>query len=161
MDHTQRQVLPSSAAVKQVRFTTADHERSRIVRETLDSFDTPLRCAPVAPRVDADHHHESIVLEGAEVRRTMRTGSHAVRQTFTTPLELDTTPAPLAFEVVADSTLQTDAANALAALNDRKRKPARKRTEPQAAGWVSASISLGVVIIAALVVYFGVTIATR
>ena len=136
MDHSKRQVLPANAAVKGPRFSTSKHwEISSVAREVLDSFDLPLRSRVV------DAPCESIVMEGAEIRRTMRTGSHAVRQTFTAPLELDTTPAPLAFEVVADTTLRDAAGQALAALNNRPH--ARRAARPEratAAHWATRTI---------------------
>ena len=135
MDPTQRQVLPVSAAVK-TRFRRRDWERSAQVREILDAINLPL-----TPRPEVDQHCESIIMEGAEIRRTMRTGSHVVRQTCTSAIELESTPAPLAFEVVADTTLQAEASRALAALNNRPH--ARRAARPERAAtahWATRTI---------------------
>jgi hypothetical protein len=125
---SRRQFLPASAAVKGPRFSPSrDWSNSQIVREVLDSFaHTPLR---PAPRIVADHNSESIVMEGAEIRRTMRTGSHVVRQNSTAALDVDHTPAPLAFEVVADTTLASEAAAALDRLATQTVR-ARRRALP-------------------------------
>jgi hypothetical protein len=127
-DPSARVVLPVSAAVKAPRFSPSRHwSNSQIVREVLDSFaHTPLR---PAPRVVADHNSESIVMEGVEIRRTMRTGSHVVRQNSTAALDVDHTPAPLAFEVVADTTLASEAAAALDRLATQTVR-ARRRAVP-------------------------------
>lgn len=121
--HSTRQVLPLSAAVQGPRFTTADHERSRIVRETLDSFDLPLR-----PRTERTvDHSESIILDGNVIENRLTTGAHIVRQRRVSD-HLPTLPLELAvvepFE--PNTTLQADAATALAAINDRK--PFARRT---------------------------------
>jgi hypothetical protein len=114
-DPSKRTVLPSSAAVNGPRFRRRDWALSAQVREILDEINLPM-----APRPAADAPCESIIMEGAEIRRTMRTGSHVVRQNSTVALELDDTPAPPAFETVADASIQSAAAVALAQINERK-----------------------------------------
>lgn len=128
MDHAQRQVLPASAAVKVQRFTTADHERSRIVREVMDSWDVPL-----TPRPVADAPCESIIMEVRKFGAPCAPAAHVVRQNTTAALELDNTPAPLAFEVVADESLRDAAGQALAQINNRKARP--RKTAPKS--WIA------------------------
>jgi hypothetical protein len=152
-DPSKRTVLPASAGVRPVRFSNRDHAISAQVRDVLDSFER----SPFlpAPRPVADQQHESIIMEGAEIRRTMRTGSHVVRQNSTAALEVDNTPAPLAFETVADSSIQSAAAVALQQLNDRPharrghRLPAKRLVTPRTAStgalWIAFAIA-GVVV---------------
>jgi hypothetical protein len=153
-DPSKRTVLPASAAVSGPRFRRRDWALSAQVREILDEINLPL-----TPRPVADQHCESIIMEGAEIRRTMRTGSHVVRQNSTAAIELDDTPAPLAFEVVANTTLQADAAAALAAINDRKPsgrrsvrlpRPALKAPRTADPVWLAAVIVLGALTAAVL-----------
>jgi hypothetical protein len=156
-DFSRRQVLPLSAAIRPVRFARRDWEVSAQVRDVLDSFDhSPLR---PAPRPVVDHPCESIVMEGASIQRTMRTGGHVVRQNSTVTLELDDTPAPpLAFETTA-TPMQSAASEALAAMDRpharrgaRLPRPALKA--PRTASGLAMTIAavLAGLVIAALVV---------
>lgn len=145
-DHSTRQVLPLSAAVSTStlpRFRQRDHACSALVREILDQFnhETERRFAAV-PAPERDVGTESIVMQGAEILNTMRTGSHVVKQRRTS----DHAPLPLELEVVAAepfvpvvTTLRTDAAAALEVLNNRKPRkvaPAPKRS------WLSRLLGL-------------------
>jgi hypothetical protein len=163
-DPARRQVLPLSASIRPVRFARRQWEISQQVREICDSWDTGRPVMQPAPRpIVDDANCESIILEGATIQRTWRkTGAFQVRQNSTAAIELvDTTPPPLAFEVVADTTLQTDAAAALAAINDRKpsgrrsvRLPRKPLKAPRTASpvWLAVAFTLGGLAIAALVV---------
>lgn len=125
-DFSRRQILPASAAVKAPRFSTTRHWAvAAQIREVLDLD------APPPPRPVASQQCESIIMEGASIRRTMRTGAFEVRQNSTVALDVDNTPPPLAFEPVADSTLQSDAAAALAAINSRARRAPRAAAVPK------------------------------
>jgi hypothetical protein len=146
-NHSTRQVLPLSAAVKGPRFSTSKHwEISQTAREVLDSFDLPLRREPT---VD---HSESIVMHGSEIVNTLRTGAHVVKQTRTSD-HLPTLPVELAivpFETVADASVQDAAATALAALNNRKphaRRTVRVERAATDAPWTAHTWWLGVLLV--------------
>jgi hypothetical protein len=140
-DHSTRQVLPLSAAVNVPRFRRRDWERSAQVREILDSFNLPQTPKPERT-VD---HSESIIMHGSEILNTLRTGAHVVKQRRTSdhlptlPVELEVEP----FETVADTTLQADAATALAAINDRKphaRRSVRPERATTDAPWTASTV---------------------
>lgn len=151
-NHSTRQVLPASAAVKGPRFSTSKHwEISSTAREVLDSFDLPLRPAPT---VD---HSESIVMNGSEILNTLRTGSHVVKQRRvsdhlpTLPLELAIAQEPF----VPDPSVQVAAGQALAAINDRKpfarrsvRLPRKTQTAPRA---TSRALTWTLIVVSSLV----------
>lgn len=160
-DHSTRQVLPLSAAVKPVRFSTTKHWAiSQTVREVLDSFDTPLRPL-IAPPVERDiDHAESIIMSGNEIVNTLRTGSHQVKQRRTADLAMLPMELAVVEPFAPDAILQTDAATALAKLNDHKpharrgaRLPRPATKAPRAASTRATilAVVLGVVMIAALI----------
>jgi hypothetical protein len=155
-DHSIRQVLPASAAVKGPRFSTSKHwEISQTAREVLDSFDLPLRPMLSPPVERAFDAAESIVMTGAEIINTMRTGSHSVKQRRTADLAtLPELAIVEPFETVAP-TLQADAATALAAINDRKphaRRGVRLPRKPATAPWTASPGALVVAFVIAAVV---------
>ena len=129
-DPTRRQVLPLSEAVRAPRFKRRDWQLSAQVREVADSFELPRQ---PSPPVDDDAHGESIVMQGAEIRNTLRTGSHVVTQKRIADLgtlpELAIIEAPQAFERAP--TLLEDADAALNRLATRANKVRRAvRPEP-------------------------------
>lgn len=159
-DHSTRQVLPASAAVKGPRFSTSKHwEISSTAREVLDSFDLPLRPMLSPPIERAFDANESIVMSGAEIINTMRTGSHSVKQRRTA--DLATLPElavvePEAYERVPDATLQQDADAALARMDTRRahaRRTARlNRPATQAPRTASTGALVTVFVIVAVVI---------
>lgn len=140
IDPTKRQFLPASAAVTALRFRRRDWERSSQVREILDSFNLPQ--TPRAERtVDFS---ESVVLDGNVIENRMTTGAHVIKQRRTVDFEaLPELSVVEPFETVADTTLQADAATALAALNNRKpssRRSVRPERATTDAHWATRTI---------------------
>ncbi len=162
-NHSTRTVLPLAAAVKGPRFSTTKHwEISSVAREVLDSFDLPLR-SMVAPPVERSFDAaESIVMSGAEIINTMRTGSHSVKQRRTA--DLATLPElaivePEAYERTPAATLQQDADAALERINSRRararrshRLPRKPATAPRATrlSWIWTVIVVSVLVAAGI-----------
>jgi hypothetical protein len=157
LEHSARQVLPVSAAVKgPLRFTRRQWDQSRQVREVLDSFNHPLRPAPVAVRVDDDAHAESVVMSGADIVITLRTGSQHVRSRFTSavggidaPLALVLGQEP--FATVADAGIRGAAAEALAKINTRQQRIARRPIAAPGRSASSVNSGYGSLIVAGLI----------
>jgi hypothetical protein len=116
-----------------VPFTSIDHERSRIVREVLDSFDGP----PIPYPAKSIQTMEAIELSGNEVRAEFRTGEHVVRRRFTAAFDtapalalLDEPSAPLQPFADVEPTLQAAAAERLRAIQTASERRAFTRSRP-------------------------------
>ena len=100
VDFSRRTILPAAVAVSCPPFTDADHQRSALVRDILDTLELDSRMPPPPPPA-AEVSCESIILEGHEIRSRYTTSGMIVSQqrsvAFATdaPLEL---AAPPAFE---------------------------------------------------------------
>jgi hypothetical protein len=157
-DPARRQVLPLSAAVNLRPFRDADFERAQVIREVLDM-------GPVRPRIAQPT--ESVTLEGNLVTSEFTTGGELVarRRFVAAVVEPELALAPLAFEVVADTSIQSAAAVALAAMNERPharrgarlpRKPIKApRTASTGAMWAAFTIAALVVAMLAVTVVKG------
>jgi hypothetical protein len=156
-DFSRRQVLDLSQAVRAVRFRRRDWERAAQIREAID---LDLR-VPQTPRAERnDDPAESIVMFANVIENRMTTGAHVVRQTRT--VDLPTLPelaiaAPLAFETVTDTTLQSDAAAALDRLATRKPHGRRghrlpRPAAPKAPRSTSTGATVAVIVIAVITV---------
>ncbi len=147
---SRRTVLDLSHAVKAPRFATADHERSRIVREVLDLFTLDVPQTPRPERtVDMS---ESVVLEGLSIVNSLRTGDHVVRQRRVADLAAPELSIAEPFEPAP--TLQADAAAALDRMaTQRVRARVVARPAPAAGRssivWVAAAMVIAALVITA------------
>jgi hypothetical protein len=119
-------------------FTDERHERSRIVREVLDSWDEPHEHSKVIESC------ESVVMSGADIRSTFRSaGGHEVRRRFTAAVDTLEPVEELAILEAPPANEPTLAA--LAAARSREldqRRKARKvdATPPVTAGAVPTAL---------------------
>jgi hypothetical protein len=165
VDFGQRQVVPISEAVKgPLRFRRRDWERSQQVREILDAI-----MVPQTPRPEQiDQHTESVVLEGAAVMITIRSGGAHARRSFNCNFasdkivskDLEIAPDdPVQPFASVEPSIRQEAAQALQTLQNRPYKPkarmsiaAPRRSPSVGFPWVATVmvvIALGVAIAAA------------
>ncbi|MGO9991826.1 MAG: hypothetical protein ACLPTF_04850 [Steroidobacteraceae bacterium] len=145
-DHSARQFLPASAAVKGPRFQRRQWETSQQVREILDDiYHEVSRASAEAPAPRALASSESIVMEGPRIRATYRCESGVVAtRDFTTSLghedALSIVEAPA---IETAPTVRDAAAAALMEINRRKVAPARRTAPTPAAGrpWMLKAVA--------------------
>lgn len=140
-DHSARQILPTSAAVRAPRFSTSRHWAiSRTARELVDQIHAELH-VPMAPRAEPVDSTESVVLAGNEIFTSWRSSAGVVRQ-HRTVVDLAMLPElSIAAPFEASPSIQSEAAVALAAINNRR--PAARRVVPAPAAtpaWVIIAV---------------------